>query len=117
MPLIAGGIMVSGLSLVGIPGTVGFISKWNLIFAMLDKGYWWLAIVTLFSSLITVIYVWKLVETMYFKKADEITQSIQKPPTTMVFCSLFLVFLCIYFGLNPSLPLDGAISAAQSLAK
>ena len=117
MPLIAGGIVVSGLSLVGIPGTVGFISKWNLIFAMLDKGYWWLAIVTLFSSLITVIYVWKLVETMYFKKADEITQSIQKPPTTMVFCSLFLVFLCIYFGLNPSLPLDGAIKAAQSLAK
>ena len=117
MPLIAGGIVISGLSLVGIPGTVGFISKWNLIFAILDKGYWWLAIITLCSSLITIIYIWKLIEIMYFKQADETNKPREKVPLIMVLCSLFLVFLCVYFGINPSLPLDGATSAAQFLTR
>ncbi len=113
MPVVAAGIVIAGLSLIGVPGTVGFISKWNLIFAIVDKGYWLLAFVTLSSSLITIIYVWKLVEIMYFKEPDTILKNSKKIPSTMIISSLFLVFLCVYFGIDPSWTLDGASSAAH----
>ena len=43
MPLTTGAIVLAGLSLVGIPGTAGFVSKWYLVVAALDIGWWWLA--------------------------------------------------------------------------
>ena len=42
MPLTSLGIVLCGLSLIGVPGTAGFISKWYLILAALEKGQWWL---------------------------------------------------------------------------
>lgn len=117
MPFIAAGIVIAGLSLIGVPGTAGFISKWSLILAIVEKGFWLLAIVALAGSLLTIVYVWKLVEIMYFKKQTEITEPKEKTPITMTFISLFLVSLCLYFGLDPSLILDSANFAAQSLTK
>ncbi|MEO1530423.1 MAG: proton-conducting transporter membrane subunit, partial [Planctomycetota bacterium] len=43
-------IVVSGLSLIGGPGTVGFISKWQLVQGAFELGYWWLAALILMSS-------------------------------------------------------------------
>ena len=42
MPMTSFGIVLAGLSLIGVPGTVGFVSKWYLILAALEKGQWWL---------------------------------------------------------------------------
>ena len=42
MPLTSLGLVLCGLSLIGMPGTAGFISKWYLILAALEKGQWWL---------------------------------------------------------------------------
>jgi len=42
MPLTSFGIVIGGLSLIGVPGTAGFISKWYLILAALEKDQWWL---------------------------------------------------------------------------
>ena len=44
MPLTSLGIVLCGLSLIGVPGTAGFISKWYLILAALEKGQWWLVV-------------------------------------------------------------------------
>ncbi len=67
MPLTAFGIMVGGLSLIGVPGTAGFVSKWYLVLAALQKGQWWLAFLIVLSSLIAVVYVWRFVEVAYFR--------------------------------------------------
>ena len=37
MPWTLAAIVIGGLSLIGVPGTVGFISKWYLILAALEK--------------------------------------------------------------------------------
>jgi NADH-quinone oxidoreductase subunit N len=58
------------LALAGIPGTVGFIGKFQLIHALVDGGYTWLAIVLVLGSMISLGYylrviaaVWMRVET------------------------------------------------------
>ena len=51
MPLTAFGIVIAGLSLIGVPGTAGFITKWYLIVGALERGWWWLVAAILASSL------------------------------------------------------------------
>ena len=40
MPWTSAAIVIGGLSLIGVPGTAGFISKWVLVQAALEKGWW-----------------------------------------------------------------------------
>ena len=64
MPLTSAALVVCGFSLIGVPGTAGFISKWLLIAAALESGPWgWvLVVVILVSSLMAVVYIWRIVE-------------------------------------------------------
>ncbi len=66
MPWTMAAIVAGGLSLIGVPLTVGFVSKWYLVLALLEKGWWPLTILVLISSLLAVIYVWRIVEWVYF---------------------------------------------------
>ena len=64
MPWTFTAFVLAGLSLIGIPGTAGFISKWYLISAAMDLGSLGivLVVVILVSSLMAVVYVWRVVE-------------------------------------------------------
>ena len=68
MPWTMAAFVVGGLSLIGIPLTAGFISKWYLILAALKADLWWLAVLIVASSLLAVVYVWRVVEFAYFRE-------------------------------------------------
>ncbi len=44
MPLTMAALVVAGLGLIGVPGTAGFVSKWYLVSAAVEQGWWWLAL-------------------------------------------------------------------------
>ena len=67
MPWTLGAFAAGGLSLIGVPLTVGFISKWYLIRAALEIGWWPVAIAIVGSSLLAVVYIWRVVEAAYFQ--------------------------------------------------
>ena len=67
LPLTTFGLVLCGLSLIGVPGTAGFVSKWYLVLAALEQGAWWLEFVIVLSSLLAVVYVWRVVEVAYFR--------------------------------------------------
>lgn len=71
MPLAYGAFVVGGLSLIGVPGTAGFVSKWYLVRGAIEAGQAWVAALILLSSLLAVGYVWKVVEIGYFQTAPE----------------------------------------------
>ena len=52
MPWTSGAFFIGGLGLIGIPTTSGFISKWYLVNAILELGWWWLAILVVATSLL-----------------------------------------------------------------
>ena len=68
MPWTMAAFVLAGLSLIGVPTTVGFISKWYLILAALEQGLWLVAVVILLGSLMAVIYIWRIVEVAYFQE-------------------------------------------------
>jgi len=112
MPLTAAGLTIAGLSLVGAPGTVGFVSKWYLVLAALERGWWWLALLILLGSLLSLVYVWRVVEACYFREAKTPPR---EAPASMLACSWALVAACVYFGFDTSLTLGVASEAARTL--
>ncbi|HZD24837.1 MAG TPA: monovalent cation/H+ antiporter subunit D family protein, partial [Alphaproteobacteria bacterium] len=62
MPVTMAVIVIGSLSLIGVPLTVGFVTKWYLIQAAVEAGAWPAAIVVLASGLIAVMYTWRIVE-------------------------------------------------------
>jgi multicomponent Na+:H+ antiporter subunit D len=117
MPWTMAAFVVAGLSLIGVPGTAGFISKWYLISAAMQEGTLGviLIVVILASSLMAVVYIWRVVEVTYFGEAAETAQSIKEAPLWMLLVTWVAVLANLYFGLNPSLPLSLASEAAGSL--
>ena len=79
--LLAGGGM--GLALIGVPGTAGFVSKWALVSAALERDALWMAFVIMASSVLAVVYVWRLVEVIYFQEPDgEVERIREQAPNT-----------------------------------
>ena len=116
MPLTAFGIVLGGLSLIGVPLTVGFVSKWYLVQAALEKGWWPVTAAILLSSLIAIIYVWRLVEIMYFKAPDPAQiDSQSRLPISMIAPMWIMIALCFAAGIFTDWTLLVAKSAAYEL--
>ncbi|TMM03497.1 MAG: NADH-quinone oxidoreductase subunit N [Actinobacteria bacterium] len=64
-PWLAWPMTIAMLALAGIPGTAGFIGKFQLIHALVDGNYTWLAIVLVVASMISLGYYLRVVATMW----------------------------------------------------
>lgn len=70
MPWTMAAFVVAALSMVGIPPTAGFFSKWYLLLGTLEAGNWWWFAIIIVSSLLTAVYFFRMVE-MLFRAPDE----------------------------------------------
>jgi NADH-quinone oxidoreductase subunit N len=61
---------IAMLSLAGIPGTVGFIGKFQLIHSFVDGDYTWLGIVLVLGSMISLGYYLRVVATMWMTRSE-----------------------------------------------
>ncbi len=115
MPWTFAAIVIGGFSLVGVPGTAGFISKWYLILAALEQQAWISVAAILVGSLLAVVYVGKLIEALYFKPASETNLAVKEAPFSLLAPTWILVIANIYFGLDTELTVGVAEHAAQVL--
>ena len=114
MPWTMAAFVVGGLSLIGVPFTVGFISKWYLVQAALEQGMWPVACVVLIGSLLAFMYIWKVVEVAYFRECDP-ELGISEAPFSLLAPTWVLVLCNLYFGINASGGVDIATRAAEVL--
>lgn len=115
MPWTIAGFVVGGLSLIGVPLTAGFISKWYLILATLELGWWPVTVAILVASLLAMIYIWRVVETAYFKPIPNNGKTITEAPLSLLIPLWILVLANIYFGLDSNLPTGIAQTSAATL--
>ena len=115
MPWTFAAIFIAGLSLIGVPGTAGFISKWYLVLAAIDQQNWLIALVILAGSLLAVAYMWNLVETLFFQPATRQREPVREAPLSMLVPMWLLVIANIWFGLDTELTVGIAETAVQLL--
>jgi NADH-quinone oxidoreductase subunit N len=125
-PALAASITVAMLALAGIPGTVGFVGKFQLIHALVDGGYGWLAIVLVVGAMISLGYYLRVVAAVWMSPVgasaeisgvsvpgDSLPGALAPiaggspeadalPYTEVVFVAVLFATLCIVFGILPS---------------
>jgi len=115
MPITMAGFVVGGLGLIGVPVTVGFVSKWYLVLGALEQDRFVVAIMVLLGSLLAVLYVWRLIETIYFKEPVGDSSKCEAP-LSMLVPTWVLLGASLYFGLNTELTAGVATAAAQAMS-
>jgi len=115
MPWTMAAIVLGGLSLIGVPPTAGFITKWYLVLATLEQDLWPVAILVVIGSLLALLYVWKLVEAAYFEPVPEGAATVREAPWSMLLPIWLLVGANIYFGIHTDVTVGMATQAANEL--
>ena len=130
MPLTMAAFTIGALSMIGVPLTVGFVSKWYLAVASIEVGMWYLVPVILISSLLTAVYFWRVIDNIWFKAAegeeghghghghDEHHEvKVAEGPFSMVAPTITVALLCIVFGVLAYAPVSLAEKAAVILLR
>ncbi|MEJ2256693.1 MAG: monovalent cation/H+ antiporter subunit D family protein [Woeseiaceae bacterium] len=117
MPWTMGAFVVAGLSLIGVPGTAGFVSKWYLLSAALaTEGFGYLlAGLIVVTSLMALAYIWRVVEAAYFGEPPEGDTPRGEAPRILIAAAWTAALANIWFGLSPAIPVELAGRAATLL--
>jgi multicomponent Na+:H+ antiporter subunit D len=114
MPWTMAAFVGGGLSLIGVPLTVGFVSKWYLVQAAIAEGHFLAVAVIMVGSLMALIYVWKVVEVAYFQQPEP-DHGITEAPLGMLIPTWILVIASFWFGIDAATTADVATKAAEML--
>lgn len=74
MPATALAMVIAAMSMIGLPPTGGFFSKWYLVLGAMQTGqYVYIAIIIL-SSLLNAIYFFRVIEKMFINPAEDLKE-------------------------------------------
>lgn len=111
-PQLAAIMTICLLSLTGIPPLAGFIGKYYLFLAAIEQRLYWLVIVALLTSVVSLYYYAGIMRIMYFAKSDdsESELTVSAGPRAALWISVVGV---LAIGLFPNFFLDWAVAAAS----
>jgi NADH-quinone oxidoreductase subunit N len=115
-PWLALAMTVFMLSLLGFPGTAGFIGKWYILSAAIDTQQLVLAVILVGASILSAGYYLPVIMAMYMKPptAAEVHGEIRIPPASRFVIGTAAVLL-VLFGVWPNLALDVARDESRDL--
>jgi multicomponent Na+:H+ antiporter subunit D len=106
MPFTMAAFVVGALSMIGVPPTCGFFSKWYLIQGAIDAGAWPYLAALIFSSLVNAVLFFRIIEIAYFPDGsgghghdghdEEVPRD--EAPLSMLLPLLFVAVLLIVVG-------------------
>jgi len=117
MPISCAAFALAGASMIGIPPTIGFMSKYYLVLGAFEAGYWLYAAVLLIGSLLAVGYIWRFIEIAYFGDHHGDGHQCASPegPLSMIAPMVCLALLCLILGIFVEIPMEIIGPAAMIL--
>jgi len=112
-PALAGVMTVFLLSLGGFPPTAGFIGKWYIFAAAVERGYYSLAIIGVLTSVVSVFFYLRIIVMMYMTEGNETVRP--RVPFAAV-AGLGLALLAVlYLGVLPTKVIDLALDSIATI--
>jgi len=103
MPYTCAAFTLAAVSMIGVPPSVGFVSKLYIILAALDAGKFMFVAVMLLSTLLNLVYFWRVIEMLYMRREEgeesHSSSSKDEIPLSMLIPILTLASLCIIVGI------------------
>jgi len=114
-PLLSTSLMISLISLTGIPPLVGFFPKMQVLYSSLSEGYYFLTIIAIIASVISAAYYLSIIRVIYFEPALSEGTMYTTLDTLSSFIIANLTLLITFFMLNPTLLLHSLHLLALSI--
>ena len=115
-PALAGLMTIFLLSLGGFPPTAGFIGKWYIFTAAVQEGHYWLAIIGVLTSVVSVFFYLRIVVMMYMSESAPEIDSMRPRVTATAVAGLTLATAAVlYLGLLPTRVLDLAMDSIATI--
>jgi len=121
MPYTSLAFILASLSMIGMPPSVGFVTKFYLALACLEANQFPFIAVIFFSTLLMVFYFWRVIEHLYIRVGEEGEREVEREeiPRSMLIPVLVLAFLCFIMGIiwifGIPFPLMDAVNATCGL--
>lgn len=112
-PAQAAAFAIAGVSMLGLPPSGGFVSKWLYIRTVLETGQWWWALVVLAGGLLAAAYVFRVVGV--FMRVPEGDVTVDDVPASLSWAPLVLATLSLVAGVAAQPVLDLLLPAARVL--
>ena len=113
-PGLAGLMTVFLLSLGGFPPMAGFIGKWYIFSAAVERGHYWLAVIGVLTSVISVFFYLRIVVMMFMSEEVAVDPAPVVPRSAMAGLALATAAI-FYLGVVPTRVIDLAVQSVQGL--
>jgi NADH-quinone oxidoreductase subunit N len=100
-PLIAASMTIFLLSMAGIPPLGGFMAKFYVFSAAVKEKFYWLAILGVINSAISVYYYLRVTVVMYFRESEREITGLQFSPASVI-ALILAVIGTLYMGIFPA---------------
>ncbi len=114
MPWTMAAFVIAGLSIIGVPLTAGFVSKWYLVLAAVEQGAWVTTGLIVLASLLAAVYIWRVIESAYFGDPVE-GAGVREAPLSMLIPLWLLAAANMYLGIDTQFTVPFAAQAAADL--
>jgi multicomponent Na+:H+ antiporter subunit D len=106
---------ISAASLMGLPLTFGFLTKFRLVEAAIQADAFWIVAIVAISSLFGLIYVGRMIEAVFFKAPAPGVARPAEAPFGVLVPLWILAVASVWFGLDARLPESLANAGALAL--
>jgi NADH-quinone oxidoreductase subunit N len=100
-PLLAASMTIFLLSMAGIPPLSGFMAKFYVFSAAVKSKFYWLAILGVLNSAVSVYYYLRVTVVMYFKESEREITGLQFSPASVI-ALILAVIGTLYMGIFPA---------------
>jgi NADH-quinone oxidoreductase subunit N len=112
-PGLAGLMTIFLLSLGGLPPTAGFVGKWYIFSAAIQEGHYWLAVIGVLTSVISVFFYLRIVVMMYMTDGADTVRP--RVAASAVAGLTLAVIAVLYLGVLPTRALDLALDSISTI--
>ncbi len=102
MPITYLAYLVAIISMAGIPPMGGFISKWLIFQAVIDKGLIFIAVAVFFGSIGSFLYVFRPLAALFLGQELTEYKKVKEAPILMLIPTFIIMGLNVYTGVFPA---------------
>jgi NADH-quinone oxidoreductase subunit N len=113
-PMLALAMSIFLLSLAGIPPTAGFVAKLTIFSAAISSGFYWLVIIGVLTSAVSVFYYFRVLMKMYMEVPERIYPTVNFGPAMVMVLAITAVGI-LYIGIFPTTYLNLSMESIKPL--